>query len=255
MAPKNKKGSDPVPIDPHLIDWAEYWYPISWKGVLAGGIITAVGACATIAFLLLQWRTTSIREEQSELRTATLETQTAQAKAELGTAQADIAKASVAVEEAKARALEAQAQLAKYRARRSLMSGTDGFAGMERFTDQLKEFSGTRWDAATVPYDAESTILLREIQHALVRAGWQNVDWHGDGTRSWVEAKLVGMYGGGGIVVAVSSVDKAPKAVFDAATALGKALQEIGVAGDPGIVQMPDIPNADAVHVLIGKKM
>jgi hypothetical protein len=97
MTAKNQKGSEPVPIDPHLIDWAEYWYPISWKGVLAGGVITAIGACATIAFLLLQWRTTSIREQQSELRTATLETQTEQAKAALGTAQANIAKANAQI--------------------------------------------------------------------------------------------------------------------------------------------------------------
>jgi hypothetical protein len=101
MAAENQRESESVPLDPTLLDWAEYWYPISWKGVLAGGIITAVGACATIAFLLLQWRTTSIREEQSEWRTSTLEMQTAQANAALGAAQVDIAKANVQIAEAK----------------------------------------------------------------------------------------------------------------------------------------------------------
>jgi hypothetical protein len=80
MATQNQKGSEPVPIDPALLDWAEYWYPIAWKGLLAGGVITAIGACAGIAFLLLQWRTSTIREEQSEWRTSALELQTAQAK-------------------------------------------------------------------------------------------------------------------------------------------------------------------------------
>jgi hypothetical protein len=34
MAAENQDGSHPVPIEPALLDWAEYWYPISWKGVL-----------------------------------------------------------------------------------------------------------------------------------------------------------------------------------------------------------------------------
>src|ERR1700737_1675494 len=100
MAIENQKDSARVPIDPALLDWAEYWYPISWKGVLAGGVMTAVGACATIAFLLLQWRTTSIREEQSEFRTAALEMQTAQANAALGNAQADIEKSKAEIAQA-----------------------------------------------------------------------------------------------------------------------------------------------------------
>lgn len=78
-------------------------------------MITAIGACATIAFLLLQWRTTSIREEQSELRTATLETQTAQAKATLGVAQADIAKANAQFAEANARTAAAELRLEELR--------------------------------------------------------------------------------------------------------------------------------------------
>jgi hypothetical protein len=125
MAKKNAKGSQPVPIETSLLDWAEYWYPISWKGVLAGGVITAIGACATIAFLLLQWRTTNIREEQSELRTAALEAQTAQANAALGTAQADIAKANSEIAKAhegiasaNARAAEANLKAETERAER-----------------------------------------------------------------------------------------------------------------------------------------
>lgn len=102
-------------VDPSLLEWAEYWYPISWKGVLTGGIITAVGACATIAFLLLQWRTTTIREEQSDWRTSVVEADTAKAKAELGTAQADIAKANAQIAEANAQTKEAELKLEQLR--------------------------------------------------------------------------------------------------------------------------------------------
>jgi hypothetical protein len=58
-------GSDlSSPINPALLAWAEYWYPIAWKGLLGAGLATALAACATIAFLLLQWRTSLIREQK-----------------------------------------------------------------------------------------------------------------------------------------------------------------------------------------------
>jgi hypothetical protein len=112
MATENHSASELSPVARALLDWAEYWYPISWKGVLLGGVITAVGACATIAFLLLQWRTTSIREEHSEWRTSSLELQTASAKADLGKAQTDIATANENAAKANERAAEAQRQAA-----------------------------------------------------------------------------------------------------------------------------------------------
>lgn len=112
MATENQRASDLSPIAKALLEWAEYWYPISWKGVLVGGVITAVGACATIAFLLLQWRTTAIREEHSEWRTSSLELQTATAKTELGKTQADMANANKAIEQARAETAEAKRQTA-----------------------------------------------------------------------------------------------------------------------------------------------
>jgi heme/copper-type cytochrome/quinol oxidase subunit 1 len=91
MASENQMASELSPLDPALLEWAEYWYPIAWKGLLAAGAVTAVAACATIAFLVLQWRTTSIRENQSEWRTSALELQTAEAKRETSAANERIA--------------------------------------------------------------------------------------------------------------------------------------------------------------------
>src|SRR5207253_3091454 len=93
MAVQNQNGSVPVPIDSELLNWAEYWCPISWKGLLFGGIITAVGACLTIAFLLLQWRTTNIRDEHSEWRIAELNKETARLSADAEASRAAIADA------------------------------------------------------------------------------------------------------------------------------------------------------------------
>jgi hypothetical protein len=79
MAIENQMTSS-SPVPQPLLAWAEYWYAISWKGLLIAGVITALGACATIAFLLLQWRTANIRETQSEWRASSLELQATEAK-------------------------------------------------------------------------------------------------------------------------------------------------------------------------------
>ncbi len=74
--------SSSPPVTQALLAWAEYWYPISWKCLLIAGAITAIGACVTIGFLILQWRTLSIRETQAEWRRSILEYQVAEVKKE-----------------------------------------------------------------------------------------------------------------------------------------------------------------------------
>ncbi len=68
------------PASQPLLQWAEYWYPISWQCVLAAGVATALSACVMVAFLVLQWRTASVREMQTAWLAANLEAQTAQAR-------------------------------------------------------------------------------------------------------------------------------------------------------------------------------
>jgi hypothetical protein len=65
--------SSSPPVTQALLAWADYWYPISWKCLLIAGAITAIGGCVTIAFLILQLRTISIRETQTEWRRSVLE--------------------------------------------------------------------------------------------------------------------------------------------------------------------------------------
>lgn len=171
MAEKNQRGALRVAVDPSLLDWAEYWYPISWKGVLAGGVITAIGACATIAFLLLQWRTTSIREEQSDWRTSVLEADTARAKADLGAAQADIAKAHAEIAKAQARTAEAELALQKLKNPRHLKPEQ-----MQRLIADLRKHAGKKF-CVTVgrihadPF-AEQTVFANELTSAFISAGW-----------------------------------------------------------------------------------
>lgn len=101
MTDQNQMVSDLPPIDPALLSWAEYWYPVAWKGLLLAGLLTAIAACAGIAFLLLQWRASSILEQQSNWRTSSLEFQARKAEANLARAKADIANADARAAEAR----------------------------------------------------------------------------------------------------------------------------------------------------------
>lgn len=236
---------------------ANLWFDIFNGVLLTGAFLVAVGTWGTI-------KTASIKERFSDERVSTNELETRRAVADSDTAKEGTAKAheriaelSTLSAEANARALEAQAQLARYRARRTMWSEATpaGFAKMNAVSDRLRaSFSGMKWDAASVPYDPKSTLLLREVQHLLARSAWQQTDWPEQGTRDWPEAKTVGLYGGAGLAVTITSIEKSPKIVVDAANELAKALHELGISSDPSIVQMPDISSADAVHVLVGKK-
>ena len=76
--------------------------------MLGAGIATAVAAIVTVGFLMLQWRTSTIREAHSDWRTSALEVQAKRAEADLELARAEIAKAN-------AQAAEANAQVERLR--------------------------------------------------------------------------------------------------------------------------------------------
>jgi hypothetical protein len=87
-------GSDLPPIDPSSLNWVRYWYPIAWKGLLVAGLITVIGAIGSMGFLVLHWRTSSIRELLSDRRISVLEVQAKKAEADLERAKSDRARRS-----------------------------------------------------------------------------------------------------------------------------------------------------------------
>lgn len=169
-------------LNPELVSWAEHWYPISWYGVLGGGLMTALGAVATIAFLLLQWRTTSIREEQAEFRTSTIEFQTAEAKRDTALAQEHIAELTKQGEqlrketaEANERAAEAKLALERFRAPRKLSH--DQLIELTRAASKwssVPSSAGGLQSAAVFSVDGsyEAAALADQIADALANAKW-----------------------------------------------------------------------------------
>jgi hypothetical protein len=82
-----------LPVDPTLLERANWWFDISWYGILLAGAAAAVAACATVAFLFIQFWSSGIREQQANWRTSTLEVRAKTADAELAKANAEIAEA------------------------------------------------------------------------------------------------------------------------------------------------------------------
>jgi hypothetical protein len=49
-AEQNQMTSDLLPMDPAALSWIEYWYPVAWKGLLAGALITVIAGITAIGF-------------------------------------------------------------------------------------------------------------------------------------------------------------------------------------------------------------
>jgi hypothetical protein len=91
IAMRSAKVLESLPVDPALLERANWWFDVSWYGLLWAGTATAIAACATVAFLFLQYWSGGVRERQSEWRTSALELQTQQAKRDTAAAQERIA--------------------------------------------------------------------------------------------------------------------------------------------------------------------
>jgi IgA-specific serine endopeptidase len=143
-------------IDPASLNWVEHWYPIAWKGLLVAGLITVISAIGSMGFLLLHWRTSGIREQQSDWRISMLEVQAKRANADLERAKSDIADAN-------ARAAGAQADATRATERASALEA-DAAKAQQRIITSEKEAAGAK--AAT----ADANARVAEARLALERA-------------------------------------------------------------------------------------
>jgi hypothetical protein len=99
-----------MPVDTALLERANWWFDLSWYGLLGAGLLTSAGAIATVLFLFLQFWSGGVRERHSDWRTSSLELETRKANAELAKANADIANANKAIALANKEAAVARAE-------------------------------------------------------------------------------------------------------------------------------------------------
>jgi hypothetical protein len=230
---------------------------------LIAGVITAIGACATIGFLLLQWRATGIREAQSEWRTSNLELQAEVAKRDAADAleriaglnkeaarlssEAEASRAAIA--DANARASEAQLALEKFKAPRQLSS-----AQQSTIAAEMRLFPGTPVVFGAFQ-DPESTALLQQISDVLISAGWVEQEWKSGGD-------IVMNRGGDHPIAGYTMVTGVyVQADIKHAADFGPIVQKLaklisgaGIETKPEVGRMAPDTNNDAVKILIGQK-
>lgn len=79
-----------MPISPGLLDSASWWFNFSWYGLLIAGVITAFGACGTVAFLFVQFWSSGVKEAHLEWRTSEIELEAKRITGEIEQAKADV---------------------------------------------------------------------------------------------------------------------------------------------------------------------
>jgi hypothetical protein len=149
------------PASQPILQWAEYWYPISWQWVLAAGAVTALSACVMVAFLVLHWRAASIREMESEWRATNLEAQTAQARKDTAEAlerAADLDREAASLH----RRNLTLAELVQPRQ----LSGEQA----RDFTQALAAYSGRSVTLWSYGLDLEGSALAAQIRESLIGA-------------------------------------------------------------------------------------
>jgi hypothetical protein len=258
-------SSELVPIDPALLEWADAWYPVAWKGLLMAGAITALAAFATIAFLLLQWRTTGIRERHSEWRTQVLELQTAEAKRDTVAAQERIAELNnetARLRESGLATLHAQRDSALgaevTRAVTEALAIAQGSVKREATSEatralyivpKVTPFAGKKFDAVVTSIALDLGGLVRTLRAALKMAGWIEIER--PDPAAGVEIFSMDRAGGPALVRIHVDAGKDPE-LLDAAKTLASALNAEAIAAI--IKTEPDATNANVIHILVGPK-
>jgi multidrug efflux pump subunit AcrA (membrane-fusion protein) len=233
-----------LPIDPKLLETANWWFDVSWYGILWSGAATAIAACATVAFLFVQYWSSGIKERQSEWRTSELELQTAQAKK-------DTAIILDRAAQAEQKAAEANLALAQLKEPRSISQ-----KAAVAITERVARFSGTPFDMAVIPGDPEALPLIGQLADALRVAGWTWIEFnHPSGPFMTVYSVpgLPNIGHGGGIGISIAVHPDHLSEFSGPANALIAALNSEGFSAQPASVS-EGTPNHDTIHIIIGKK-
>jgi hypothetical protein len=237
------------PVDPGLLERANWWFDVSWYGLLWAGAATALAAIATVTFLFLQFWSSGVREEQSNWRTSSLEVQAKRADADLARAKADIATADARAADANARALEAQAELARLKAPRSI-SDSD----MARLISALSKFAGTNAAIYVLGEGPEPNSLAASISDVLTQSHWEVLSWNWSGAGA--ATGVVVLFKPGSAVEIEKSCDALANALNSAHIASSKETWPGDWDHFGGMLNGPNQPSPTAapVRIVVGTK-
>lgn len=233
-------------------EFADWWYGLSWKGIIGFGAVTAVAAAATVAFTVIQFWSDGIRDRKAEERQHALEVQTAEARAEsdraneaAATANAEAAKANerAATLERESAALRAQAEadrLARVKIEEKLAPRSLSGEQQRAIAEAIKPFAPTKFQIVMYQDDQEIKGLATALVPVLIAAGWEGIPQSG----------FLAMQLEVGVRVEFSADDAGSLA--PAAKALAESLNANGVAATWGVREK--LESSGQIKIRIGKK-
>jgi hypothetical protein len=145
-------------------EFADWWYDLSWKGIISFGAVAAFAAAATVIFMVVQFWSDGIKDEIADARNRTMELKLAEAETRAAEAQRE-------TERLRKENLRLQYSL---QSRRIIMGSRDGDQERraERF-EAVRKYNGTLALIQSVP-DFEAQTLASDIQVALTQyAEWR----------------------------------------------------------------------------------
>ncbi len=218
-------------------EYADWWYVVSWKGIIWAALATALAASATLIFALFQFWADGIRDARANDRHVALEVQTSEAKRDTAGAMERIATL-----QAEAEGLKAQAEadrLARVKIEQKLaprsLSGEQQLAVVEG----IKRFAPQPFRFVSYQDDPEVVHLVHGLIRVLIGAGWKGLP-----AKGFLMAQLE--FG-----VRIEYAPEKAAEYAGAANALASALNEAGLAAEAGVKASID---ADSITIRVGKK-
>jgi hypothetical protein len=227
----------------------QFWQSVVlWANIvaLAGGVLTGA------ALFVSAWVSSNIADvvqQDADQRISEARTRGDEARADAASANQRASEAAERAAEAEQRAAEANLELARLKAPRTLRPEQQ-----QRVIAMVKPFAGTQFDIGVVQGDPEAAELMVLIETVLKAAGWSQIDWVGGD----IVLTLAGRPTAGVVTttnVAIAVHPERASTLENAAAALLTALSSQGIAARAGTSAAAFLNrNADAIHILIGRK-
>jgi hypothetical protein len=220
-----------------------------WQSVFFCATITtavAGGISITSAFIsaIVGYQISDISQSEADQRIA-------DANARGEEARAEAAQANERAAMAEERSAEANLELARMKAPRALTAEQQN-----RITEKIMPFAGKQFDVAIPPGDPEPFMLMEVIEAAVRAANWVQRDWIDKvlGALKLIRSGRAEVGNVSAIGVLIEVDQSRLTELKEAAETLASALNDEGIPALATVGTATKAANADAIHILIGKK-
>jgi hypothetical protein len=214
-----------------------FWQPVFFCATIIAAVAGGISIASAFIPAIVGYQISDIVQSEANQRIAELNTRGEEARAEAA--------------KANERAAEANLELARLKAPRTL---TD--EQQKRIAEKIMPFTGKQFDVAIPPGDPESLRLMEAIEAAVITANWVEHDWI-DKTPGALKLIRSGRAEVGNISAIGVLIEMEPNRsneFKEASETLASALNDEGIPALAIVGTTTTAANADAIHILVGKK-